>query len=224
MSQEALKDQDQLMELYTRIEVFYEKNKNIVLGVGGGLLALIIAVVYGIFFYLPAQEDKAQKAMFISQFYFDADSFQIALNGQPGLNPNGFKTIIKKYSFTKAANLSKFYAGICAMNLGSYDEAIKYLKSYSPKDEILGAQKYSLLADALYEKGKKSEALKYYKKSAEYTTNELIAPLHILKAGLAFETEGKKEEALKLYNKIKFEYPRSDEFREIDKYISRLEN
>ncbi len=223
MSQES-QEKNQLLNVYAKALEFYEKNKNIVLGAGGGLIALIVAIVYGYFFWLPSQEEKAQKAMFISQFYFDADSFQIALNGQAGLNPNGFKTITKKYKFTKAANLSKLYAGICAMNIGNYDEAVSYLKSYSPNDDILGAQKYGLLADALYEKGKKSEALKYYKKSAEYTTNELIAPLHILKAGLAFEVEGKKEEAIKLYNKIKYEYPRSDEFREIDKYISRLEN
>jgi TolA-binding protein len=44
----------------------------------------------------------------------------------------------------------------------------------------------------------------------------------LLKAGLANEKQGKKDEAKKIYEKVRDNYPNSDEGRDIEKYIARV--
>ncbi len=214
---------ESLQTFYAKLEDFYNKNKNLVLGVSIGFIALVGILIYGKLKWLPEREASAQKAMYISQFYFEQDSFKIALNGgSPMAGALGFKKIIENYSFTDAANVSKYYAGICEIHLAKFDDAIKHLESYSPKDDVLRAETNSLLGDAYSEKGNTEKALNYYAKSTECTTNKMIAPIMCLKAGLAHEKFNKKEEALKFYNKVKNEYPFSEQAQQIDKYIYRV--
>ncbi len=215
---------DKIKNTFSDFQNTYEKNKNIFNGVGIGLIVLIAALAYGKLKWLPEREESAQKSMYISQFYFEQDSFKIALNGGSNMpGAMGFKKIIDKYSFTKAANLANLYAGICEMNLGDFGKAIKHLESFSPKDDIFEAQKNALLGDCYTEKGQNEKGLSYYGKAVESSKNDLIAPINCIKAGMACEKFGKKEEALKYYNIIKNEYPKSDEAQQIDKYITRVE-
>lgn len=214
---------DNLQHYFSNAESFYNKNKNWVLGITLGIAALIGIGIYLKLYMLPEREAKAQKAMYISQFYFEQDSFKIALNGgSPFKNAMGFKKIIDEYSFTKSANLSKYYAGICELRMGNYAKAIDYLESYSPKDDLLRAETYSLLGDAYSEKGTTDKALNYYAKSTECVDNKLVSPILCLKAAMAHEKFNKKEEALKFYNKIKNEYPSSEQAQQVDKYIYRV--
>lgn len=215
---------DNIKNTYANFQNTYEKNKNIINGVGIGVIILIAALAYGKLKWLPEREESAQKSMYISQFYFEQDSFRIALNGGSNMpGAMGFKKIIDNYSFTKAANLANLYAGICEMNLGEFDKAIKHLESFSPKDDIFAAQKNALLGDCYTEKGQNDKGLTYYGKAVESSTNGLITPINCIKAGMACEKFGKKEDALKYYTMVKNEYPASDEAQQIDKYINRVE-
>jgi TolA-binding protein len=47
--------------------------------------------------------------------------------------------------------------------------------------------------------------------------------LYLMKAGNLYETMGKYEDALKVYQTVKKKYPESNEGRQIDKYIARVE-
>ena len=66
------------------------------------------------------------------------------------------------------------------------------------------------------------KAAEYYMKAADKKKNDLTSPLFLMKAGMAYEVAGKKEDALKTYTRIKTDFPRSNEARDIDKYIARL--
>lgn len=214
---------DSIQDFYGKFEDYFNKNKNLVIGVAVAVVALVGLSVYAKVKWLPEREASAQKAMYISVMYFEQDSLKIALNGgSPMAGALGFKQIIEKYSFTDAANLSKYYAGICELKMGKFDNAIKYLDAYSPKDDVLRAETNALLGDAYSEKGSTDKALGYYAKSTECTTNSLIAPILCLKAGMAHEKFNKKEDALKYYNKVKNEYPFSEQAQQIDKYIYRV--
>lgn len=207
------------VDFFTKAENFFEQNKK-ALSIGGGVAAVALLALIAFYgFYLPGQEKAAQEQMFRAQQYFEQDSFRLALNGDG--NYDGFLAIASEYGFTKAANLSHYYAGISYLRIGEYDNAITHLKKFSPKGEpVVCAMAKGALGDAYSEKNEMDEAVSYYKKAAEETKNELITPYYLFKAGLALKVQGKKDDALKLFRQIKNEYPESTEGREIDKYIA----
>jgi len=145
---------------------------------------------------------------------------KLALNGD-GSYP-GFLQIIDDYGMTKSAKLAHYYAGIIYLNQGSYEEAIDHLEKFNTKDVMLAPMAKGAIGDAYMELGKKEEAAAQYVKAAETYNNEFTTPVFLQKAAWAYEDAGNKEKALEIYNKIKTEYPRSAESRDIEKYITRL--
>ena len=206
----------------SRSEQFIEDNQK--------LLITIIAIVVGVIgiymgykkYYLQPMEEEAQSQMFVAAQYFERDSFNLALKGD--VNYPGFEGIIDDYSGTKAANLSKYYAGISALQLGKFKEAIDYLKSFNADDKMLKPISLGAIGDANMELGNKEEAANYYMKAANASDNEFTAPIYLMKAGQAFELLSNNKKALEAYNRIKENYKKSAEGRVIDKYITRAEN
>ena len=64
--------------------------------------------------------------------------------------------------------------------------------------------------------------MNYYKKAFEHSNNDFITPLYLKKAGIVATLSGKKEEALKYYERIKDEFPASEEARTIDIFIGKI--
>lgn len=210
-------------EKLSSFEQFVEDKKKPLL-IGGGVIAVLaIALVYVFAMWIPNRNKEAQNAMYMAQFAFEKDSFALALNGRAiGTKPfAGFAEISSKYSFTKAANLANYYAGISCLRLKKYDEAVSYLNKFSTKDPIVGALALSATGDALSEQNKLDEAVGYYEKAAKFSENEQFTPFFLLKAGNALETQKKYADAKGYYEKIKEKYPNSDEGRDIEKYIAR---
>lgn len=202
------------------VEQFIEDNQRQVI-IGAGILAVIVlAVVYVFAKYLPDENLKAQKAIYMAEFAFAKDSFNLALNGNATYK--GVLDVANKYSWTRTGNLANYYAGICYLNLKQYDNAIKYLDKFSTSDAIIGAMRLNALGDAYSEKGNMDEAIKYYEKAADFSDNESYTPYFLFKSGLALEKQKKYAEAKKDYEKIRDKYPTSDEGRDIEKYIARV--
>ncbi len=152
--------------------------------------------------------------LFDAQFYFEQDSFELALN-------SGLLDVIDYHSGTKAANLATYYAGLSYFHLKNYDDAISYLQDYKKKDKILGALAYGVLADAQMEINQTDAAFANYKKAVNFSNNEASKPFLLKKAAIAFETNGEISQALEFYKKIKNEFPNSSFASDIDKYIGR---
>ncbi len=66
------------------------------------------------------------------------------------------------------------------------------------------------------------EAIKFYLKAAEKSTNSFTTPLFLKKAAFAYEQKANYTEALATYERLKNEYSKSTEAREVDKYIARV--
>lgn len=225
MAKKQDKTEDRIVaveEALSKTEHFIEENQKILFIIIGA----IIVVVLGFFgfkrFYQAPREQAGLEEMYMAERYFEMDSLNLALNGD-GMYP-GFLQIIDDYSMTKASNLSKYYAGICYLRLGNFDEAIDYLKSFKPKDQILGPMAKGALGDAYMEKNQIARAADYYTEAAEMNENDFTSPLFLMKAGWAYELNSEFDKALKSYEKIKYEFPNSNEAREIDKYIARAKD
>ncbi len=220
---EETQNQDQLEQIgssLTKVEKYIEDHKKPILYIVG----IIILVICGFFaykkLYLEKQQDKALAAMWQAQAQFQIDSFQIALNGNE--NVTGFADIVDEYGRTKAGNLARYYAACCAMNLGQFEDAVKYLKSFSTEDPIIKAESICLLGDAYSELGQYEDAVAKYEKAAKVANHELMSPRILMKAGILYEKLGKKDKALTVYQKIKDEYDGTQEASAIDKYITRI--
>jgi tetratricopeptide (TPR) repeat protein len=158
--------------------------------------------------------------MFPAEQYFERDEWERALDGD-GNNP-GFIDIISDYRFTSSANLAKYYAGVCCLHLGEYEEAIGYLSRFKSKDINLSTIALGSMGDAYAQLGDPGKAVGFYKKAAERRSNDFTAPLYLLRAGILLEEEGKLKEAGEMYERIKSDYAVSTEGRNIDKYIARI--
>lgn len=211
------------------IEFFYEKNKKAITYGGGAILAIIALFSIYKFYWLPGQEKEAANEAFFAQTYFEKDSFNVALNG--GLNVQtadgpktmmGFKDIADSYGSTKTGAVSNYYAGICLLRTGKFEEAISYLEKYNGRDEMLAPVAIGAIGDANMELNKVDEAIKYYLKAADKSINAFTTPIYLKKAAFAYEQKANYTEALATYERLKNEYGKSTEAREVDKYIARV--
>ena len=207
-------------ELVTRSELFIEQNsKKIIFGIiaVAVLVAAILGYKYG---YATPQQKKAEAAMFRAELYFDRDSFALALHGD-GLNVEGFNAIIDQYGSTDAGNLAKAYAGICYFKLGDNESALDMLKSFSASDKMLSPTIVGLIGDCYVNMGNTEEGISYFEKAASQADNDIISPVYLKKAGVAYESLKQYDKAVKAYTTIKEKYFASVEASDIDKYIAR---
>jgi tetratricopeptide (TPR) repeat protein len=211
------------------IQLFYEKNKNVVNYVGGGLLVLIAAFCFYKLYYLPEQENEASNEIFWAQNYFEKDSFNIALKGGiMVMSPDGqkqmmgFEQVAEEYGMTKSGSLANYYAGICNLRTGKFEEAIEYLDKYDGDDEIVSTIAVGAIGDCNMELNRVDDAVKYYMKAADKSKNSFTTPYFLKKAGFAFEQKGDYRQALDAYERIQKEFPRTTEGQEIKKEIAKV--
>lgn len=187
------------------------------------IIILAIAAVVGVYlgyqkFYLEPKENSALSEMFMAQQYFEQDSFALALEGD--FEYLGFLDIIDDYGATKSANLAQAYAGICYLRLGQFEEAVEYLEQFDGSDRLFTPVALGATGDAYVELGELIKGASYYEKAANYTNNELTTPLYLFRAGMVYEELGEYKKALDSYEKIAFQFPSSEEAKEIEKYIT----
>lgn len=223
MANNMAKDGDQRLESFestlSQTELFIEEHRKPIIIVVCVIAAIVLGIIAVNKFYFEPRNAEAQTAMFRAEEYFGNGDFEKALNGDG--NNVGFLEVMDQYGWTESGNLACYYAGMCYLNTGDFENAIKYLKKYDGNDNISAPFAYGGIADANVELGNNSEAVKYYMKAAKASKNQLTAPQYLLRAGMTYELLGEFENAVKTYEKIKSDYPMATEGSEIDKYILR---
>ncbi|MEX2512028.1 MAG: tetratricopeptide repeat protein [Cyclobacteriaceae bacterium] len=219
-SNELLENPDAIASRLGRGELFLKENTKIV----AGAIGLVIAVIAGILFFQihkANQNKKAQGEMFQAVYYYEQDSVEFALEGD-GVQP-GFLEIINNYGGTDAANIAHFYVGSIYLSQGEYQSSIDHLEEFSSSDYFMQGHVYSLTGDAYLEMGNTDEAISFYKKAADYNSNEHFTPKYLMKLALAYEEAGDLENAIETYGEIESEYFDSFEYTEARKQKARLE-
>ena len=214
--------QKEVGEIVSRSEKFIESNKK---NITYSLIA--IAIVIGAFMaynqlYKIPRSNNADVAIFRGEFYFQQDSFNLALNGN-GVDFDGFEYIIQHYGGTKSGNLAKAYAGICYFMLGDVESAMRHLKSFKSKEDNVGPAIIGLIGDCYIESGDIPQGISYFEKAASKANNDLLSPVYLKKAGIAYEFLKDYKNAIKSYTAIKDKHAASMEAMDIDKYITRAQ-
>jgi tetratricopeptide (TPR) repeat protein len=192
-----------------------------------GALTGLVLVIAGYFAYqnfvVAPAEAEANEAIWKAQASFKIDSFNLALKGDgTKLNP-GLLKVISKHDGTKAANLAHFYAGICYLKLGDFNNAIKNLEAFAAKDEELLMRKYGSLGDAYAESGKNEQAIENYSKAASaFETDEAGSAEYLFRLAQLNDKLGKTKEAVEAFSAIKDKYPQTPRAAEVEKYLAKL--
>ncbi|MBQ3709473.1 MAG: tetratricopeptide repeat protein [Bacteroidales bacterium] len=204
----------------SKTELWIEEHQKLIYGIIAAIV-VIAAAIWGVRYLNERKDNAASKEIHVAQKYFDKEQYEAALVGDG--NYMGFEEIYDSYGRTKTGNLAAYYAGVCNMKLGKYEEAIDYLKKANLKDEILAPMALGAIGDCYMELDNTNEAVAYYEKAVNKSKNEFTGPVFLNKAGLTYEILGEYEKALKCYKTLKEDYPLSNEAYEIGKNISKME-
>ena len=201
------------------VTLLYEKYKKPISTVTTVVVIAIVGIIGYQKWYKGPGEEKASAAMAMPQLYFQVDSLNLALNGD-GKNL-GFSKIAKKYEGTAAGNMALYYEGISYLKMGDFKKAITALKEFDGKGTIMGYQAWGALGVAYMESGDKNNAIEYLKK-ATAGNDGLITPMYLYHLGLAYEASGKTNEAKDAFKRIRDEFPRSINARDMDKELAKM--
>ncbi len=217
-----------LDETASKSEQWIEKNSKALFM---GLIAVVLVVLgvlgYNKYIVKPTEKEASNELAFPRK-YFDeattsADSnvdslLNLGLEGADG--KYGFLDIADSYSGTKAGNIANYYAGVSYLQMKKYDKAIEFLSKFNSDDEILGPIALGAIGDAFSDLEQPEEALEYYEKAANKRENEFTTPLFLYKAAQTAIILKQFDKAEKLFTKIKNNYSKSEQGKDIDKYIN----
>ncbi|MDN5216287.1 tetratricopeptide repeat protein [Fulvivirgaceae bacterium BMA12] len=214
-----LESSEELAEKLSRTEQWVEDNKALVFSVLG---AIVLGIGAALFYryYMNNQDNIAQSEMFQAQYWFEADSLDLALNGDG--NNYGFLEVIDNYGKTKAGNLANFYAGVAYMKKGDFDNAILHLNEFDADDKLVQGRAYALIGDAYMEKEEYDNAINFYGKAAAYHPSEYFTPKYLMKEALAYEKLEDFDNAVASYDKIITKYSKSAEIQDARKQKARI--
>jgi len=210
----------QVGEVIGKTEMFIENNKRTLLIVVGVIVVVIVAFCLYNFWYVPSQEKEAENELFAAQQYFAQEDYTKALKGDG--KHQGLITISEDYSSTKQGKLAKYYVGLIYLQQGKYQDAIDNLEGFNPNDAFLASQSKALIGDCYWELNNVDKAISYYNKAIKKNPNNFTTPMILIKLGVAYESQKEYQKALDCYNQIKKDFPRSPEYAEVEKYISRM--
>ena len=208
-----------VVEAISKTEKFFNENGKLLIGI----FAAVVIVCAGVFCWFKfVNQPKVEEAlgqMAVAEQNFRQGNYETALNGDG--NALGFAQIIDEYG-SKAGKAVYFYAGVCELQNGNWELAVKYLSSYNGKDAILAARAKGCIGDAYVGLEDYKKALGFFEQAA--AADNMFAAGYLLKAGVTAEKLGDNAKALSFYKKIKDQYPQSMEGYDIEKYIGRIEN
>ncbi|MEE0804092.1 MAG: tetratricopeptide repeat protein [Prevotellamassilia sp.] len=224
MSNNQNLQENQAAEVIATTGAWVDTNKKKIISIIAGVVIVVggyLGYTYG---YQQPREEKAQTLCTDGLQFIQNSDFETALNGE-GTFP-GYIKIADEYSGTDGANLANLYAGVCFAQQNKYQEAIPYLKAYTPgDDQSVSAMALFALAQCYAGVNDVDQAITTFQKAAEQADNSALSPMCLIEAGKLLESQNKNAEALAIYETIKRDYPTSTLVvgspAEIEKYIER---
>lgn len=207
--------------IWNKSEDFLKKNQKVI-AIVLAVILLSVGAYFGWRYYIGEQEESASAELFPAEQFFRNDSLSLVLKGKDKKYWSAPK-VAKEYSLTKSADLAHFYSAIAYLRDGKFKEAIKELESFSSSDKIIQARAYALLGDAHMELNQLDNAINYYRKAANYYTNQFYSPMYLSKLALAYELKNDYKNAIAVYEEIINEHYNSQERPNAQKYKARLE-
>jgi tetratricopeptide (TPR) repeat protein len=224
MSKKLTKDQlesDQLVTSYYLAITWIKQHQATVLG---GFIA-VIAVVGGIIWYIThssAQEANSRDAIAFAEAKFMQSDYETALYGDDEKMEPGLIEITSRYPRTKAGNLALYYAAVSEVNLGNYESALEFIKSYRPARGVMGVAPISLHGVILMQLERYDDAVRVFERAADWDDNPATTPFNLLRAAEAAHAAGSYSKADELVKRILKDYPDSQQVTDAQRLEGKL--
>ena len=118
--------------------------------------------------------------------------------------------------------MARYYEGVCQLKLGDFPKAITALQAFDGSNTMLSRQAAGMLGLAYLESGNNDKAIESFKKATSDKEDGLLTPMYLYHMGMAYQAAGKANEAKDAFKRIRDEYPRSQQARDMDKELARL--
>ncbi len=214
--------QDALITSYNNFLLFYEENKKKILYVALGVV--VVAGLLGLYIYKNrANNELAATALGKIYSYYDQGSsdpnaYTLAINGIPERKVEGLKSIVDKYGSSSSGEVAKLYLGNAYYATGKIDDAMKMFEGFSSSDPALSAAAIAGEGACYESKANFEQAAAMFEKAGSMQT--LSGAEYLQSAARNYGLKGDKAKALEVCKKIKKEYPKSAQARDIDRFIS----
>jgi len=205
-----------LGEVYTRTELFLEKNKKAITFGAIGVLVVVGGLLGYKSFVAEPRANEAAELIWKAEYYFEIDSLDKAMNGDDQWP--GFLSIADQYGSTPSGELANYYLGAIYMEQGDYEAALAHYKEADLDDDVLSTMAVGNQGDALVELGRTDEAVKLFEKAADLTKNDFTTPMYLMKAGILHQQAGNWSGAAKAFKRITEEFPTSSDASQARKY------
>lgn len=204
---------------YYQLVSFYERNQQLVIGVGVGVLLLIGGLLFWNQRTAALEMEAVEKLAQTMRAYKEGD-WSAAIEGDSA--HIGLKTLAQRYSGTPSGELAKFYLGNAFYQRGSIDSALALYKGVSTKSPLLKAAAMAGEAACYEQKQQYRQAGELYRNAANAAQNQALEAFYLSDAGRAFELAGEKKQALEVFEQVKKKFPLTLQGREAEKAIARL--
>lgn len=206
---------DNLNDNLTRLTEKVQKNNKVITYVSLAI-AVVVAIVIGWYYFIhQPNQAKATDAIGVADLSL--------AQGEDSLALTQYQKVAAEYG-GDAANRANLQAAIQLYKEGKYEEALKYLKDYDAKEEIIGAGAYSLTGDCYVNLKKYDDAVKAYNKAVSQSNkNPQLTPFVMLKLARVYAAQGNHAKEAETYKAVLTEYPMYGESNQIDvqKYYDR---
>ncbi|MDE7387237.1 MAG: tetratricopeptide repeat protein [Muribaculaceae bacterium] len=204
---------DNLNDNLTDLSIKVQNNKK---GLIAGLVVIILVIV-GILLFNSYSSSKAEKAD-VAVGKADISLF----TGNDSLALAQYKQTAELGH--DAGNRASLNAAIMLYQDKQYDEAIKYIDKYSPKEALVGAAALSLKGDCYVNTDNLPEAVKAFKAAIKQSDNNpYYTPFFMLKLARVYRAQQDYAAEAKLYEEIQKNYPQYAAANgiNIEKYLER---
>lgn len=188
-------------------------------------LVVIVAIVFGGWYYIDQQDEKASLEMSDAVRTMEAQLRPPGTPAQPGFASyessaerstaarKQFQAIADKYPQTKSGKMARYFVGVISAQLGDYATAESNLQETARASNSGLASLGKLALASLYRAQKKdAQAIDLYKLLIDKPTELVSKASAQLELASLYESEQKPDEAKKIYQDIQKENPKSDAF------------
>lgn len=206
-------------EIYTKTELFFDKNKKFVTGAVVAVLVVVGGILGYKKFVAEPNAQKAQEMIWKAQYWFEIDSLDLAINGDGG-SYYGFLQVVDQYGSTPAGEAANFYLGVCYQQKGEWETALNFYKEADLDDEVLSVMAVGNQGDVLTELGRTDDAISQFEKAANMVKSEYTTPMFLMKAGILYRQKNDHKNAAKCFGRVATDFPTSPDAQQAKKYAA----